>query len=115
MRWDYHDMGAWVAMTLMMVLFSGLILAAAASFVASVRRDGGNEPLSLSPEETLARRLASGEIRQEEYRALSDELRSRPRRGHRRPALFNLLAEMKGVDPRSTLLCGDEHAAAVWL
>jgi putative membrane protein len=64
MMWDYYDQSTWVWMTLMMILFWGGLIAVAILLVRgfSSPRRGGDEAI-----ETLRRRLAAGEITQEEF------------------------------------------------
>jgi len=66
--------GWWIIMSLSMVVFWVLVIA---GIVALVNYFGKRESEE-TPEQTLARRLAAGEIDQEQYRALRDELRGRP-------------------------------------
>lgn len=63
----WHDMDGWnwVWMTTMMVLFWGVIIAAA---IVLVRRTGPTSTAPRdTPEDTLRQRLAQGEIDVEEY------------------------------------------------
>jgi len=80
--WGYHDggwWGWWLLMSLSMLAFWALVIV---GLVALVNWSGGKREADggarETPEQTLARRLASGEIDQEQYRALRDELRGRP-------------------------------------
>ena len=72
--WD-HDGGWWILMSVWMVVFWGLLIVGA---IILVNWLGENKRTRESPEETLRRRLASGEIDEERYRALLDELAGRP-------------------------------------
>ena len=80
MMWGYHDAGGWdggwwIAMWLMMVLFWAFVAAGAVWLFTSVRRNDRRDQFgSEAPEEILARRLAAGDISQEQYRTLRDEL-----------------------------------------
>jgi uncharacterized membrane protein len=75
MSGDYSG-GWWIVMWLSMAVFWALVIVAAVMLVGSFgsnTKKGGD-----SPDETLKRRLAVGEIDQEQYRALSDEIHGRP-------------------------------------
>lgn len=82
--WEYHDGGAWgwwLLMSLSMVVFWVLVIVGIVALVnwsGGKREADGGSGTRETPEQTLARRLASGEIDQEQYRALRDELRGRP-------------------------------------
>jgi uncharacterized membrane protein len=73
----YHDMdgGWWILMWVSMMAFWVFVVLAALWLVGGVRRR--DRDTAESPEELLARRLASGEIDAPRYRALRDELRAR--------------------------------------
>ncbi|HYM14473.1 MAG TPA: SHOCT domain-containing protein [Dehalococcoidia bacterium] len=81
MMWDAGGWGGgwWIAMWLSMILFWGGLIALAAWLFSGIGRGGARDDRSggEAPEETLARRLAAGEIDQEQYRAVRDELRGR--------------------------------------
>ena len=71
MWWDDGgwNAGAWVVMSLMMVVFWGGLIALAAWLVHTLRGDAGgsrSEPLR-RPEDVLAERFARGEIDEDEY------------------------------------------------
>lgn len=72
MYWGNGDWNwaAWLAMTVSMVLFWGLV---AWLVVSVVRQPGDTHP---SPEAVLGDRFARGEIDEEEYRRRRDALRS---------------------------------------
>lgn len=68
--WDHGWNGGWwgwLVMTMVMVAFWGLLIWGVAWF-ASSRRDSGPGAAGPSPEQILARRLARGEIDEQEYR-----------------------------------------------
>jgi putative membrane protein len=77
MMWDDGGGGWWwVWMAIWGVVFWALVIAgifALVNWLGSGRNDHRGE----SPEETLRRRLASGEIDEVRYRALLDELNGR--------------------------------------
>ena len=75
MMWGYDGGGWWIAMWLSMIVFWGLVIVGAFMLVNWF---GANKSQTDSPEETLKHRLAAGEIDQEQYRALRDELQGRP-------------------------------------
>ncbi len=75
MMWGDYSGGWWIVMGLSMVVFWSLVIAGAMMVVNS---SGTNKSQSDSPEETLKRRLAAGEIDVAQYRALRDELQGRP-------------------------------------
>lgn len=83
MMWGYDggaSWGWWLLMSISMVAFWTLVIV---GLVALVNWSGGGKRESdggagETPEQTLARRLASGEINQEQYRTIRDELRGRP-------------------------------------
>lgn len=85
MMWGYDNGVAWwgwLLMSLSMVVFWGLVIVGIFALVnwSGGRRDSGGDSREFrdTPEDTLARRLASGEIDQPTYRALRDELRGHP-------------------------------------
>lgn len=71
MFWTDHDLTGWgwVAMSVGMVVFWGLLIGLAVLLVRGLNRpsDLGGEPRP-SPERLLAERFARGEIDEEEYR-----------------------------------------------
>jgi len=75
MMWGSYDGGWWIVMWLSMAVFWGLVIVGAIMMVNSF---GRNTSQADSPEETLKHRLAAGEIDQEQYRVLRDELQGRP-------------------------------------
>jgi putative membrane protein len=80
MMWGYHDGGGWwIVMWMFMFIFWAFIALGVVWVVNSMRR--GDRRDVESPEELLARRLASGEIDEQQYRSLRDTLsgRTRPR------------------------------------
>jgi putative membrane protein len=71
MFWTDHDLTGWgwVAMTLSMVVFWGLLITLAVVLVRGLNRPAGQADGSRpSPERLLAERFASGEIDEDEYR-----------------------------------------------
>jgi uncharacterized membrane protein len=73
--WDYHDGDWWILMWIWMAVFWTLLIVGALTVAnwfaeAAKRRE--------SPDETLDRRLASGEIDHAQYRAVREELQNRP-------------------------------------
>ena len=64
MMWGYYDGWSWLWMAGMMVLFWGAIIALA---VWAIRSFGGPRHHGDEAMETLRKRLASGEIGQEEF------------------------------------------------
>lgn len=71
MYWgDYDPSGwGWVAMTLGMVVFWGLLITLAVVLVRGLNRPTGQERVSRpTPEQLLAERFARGEIDEDEYR-----------------------------------------------
>jgi uncharacterized membrane protein len=73
MMWD-NDGGAgwWIAMWLMMVVFWALVAATVVWVVSSLRSGARRD--AETPEATLARRLAAGEIDEAQYRSLRQTL-----------------------------------------
>lgn len=69
------DGGWWIWMSIWMIVFWGLVIVGVFA-IANWLRDSRQE--QESAEETLRRRLASGEIDEERYRVLLDELRGKP-------------------------------------
>ncbi len=71
MMWDNGwGTGQWVAMSLMMVLFWGLIIFAVVALVRSTRSEGhslSSPPLAHDARRILDERFARGEIDAEEY------------------------------------------------
>lgn len=73
MMWSGHGgwgTGEWIAMSLMMILFSGAVIALVVWLVHSVRSDRRADSVtpSKSPaDDVLAERYARGEIDDEEY------------------------------------------------
>jgi putative membrane protein len=76
MMWGDYSGGWWIVMWLSMAVFWGLVIVGAVLLVNSFSRN--DRPEGDSPDETLKRRLARGEIDQEQYRVLSDEIHGRP-------------------------------------
>jgi putative membrane protein len=75
MWWDGNwEWGAWLAMTLLMLAFWGIVAWA----VVAVVRDGTapGSVASSDPERVLAERFAAGEIDRDEYRERLETLRS---------------------------------------
>jgi putative membrane protein len=71
MFWTDHDLTGWgwVAMTLSMVVFWGLLITLAVVLVRGLNRPAGKADGSRpSPERLLAERFARGEIDEDEYR-----------------------------------------------
>lgn len=64
MMWGYNDGGSWLLMATMMVLFWGGIIVLA---IWAIRAFSGSKPTGDVAMETLRRRLASGELSQEEF------------------------------------------------
>lgn len=72
MYWDHGSWGAgdWLAMSLMMVVFWGAVIALVVWLVRSARSDQRTErpaPPAPSADEVLAERFARGEIDDEEF------------------------------------------------
>lgn len=71
MGWDPGGWGAgeWLAMTLMMVVFWGALIALVVSLVRSFRRDQetGTTPALTHADDVLAERFARGEIDEDEF------------------------------------------------
>src|ERR1700674_2218501 len=72
---DYTG-GWWIIMWLSMAVFWSLVIVSVVMLVNSF--GSNNKPDEDSPDETLRRRLATGEIDQEQYQVLSDEIHGRP-------------------------------------
>ena len=72
--WEYHDGGWWIVMWLSMAIFWGLLIIGVLTLANWFTK---GETRGDSAEDILSRRLAVGEIDQEQYRALRDELRHR--------------------------------------
>ncbi len=72
MMWGDYDAGWWIVMWLSMLVFWGLVIA---GIVIAVNSIATNRTKADSSEETLRQRLAAGEIDQEQYRTLREELR----------------------------------------
>jgi putative membrane protein len=71
MFWTDHDLTGWgwVAMTLSMVVFWGLLITLAVVLVRGLNRAAGQaDGPRPSPERLLAERFARGEIDEDEYR-----------------------------------------------
>lgn len=78
--WWWHGgwgWGAWLAMSLAMVVFWGLLLW---GIITIARSASGDPPPGGDPERILAERFARGEIDEDEYRRRLDTLRSPARR-----------------------------------
>jgi len=73
-HWHDMDGGDWAWMTSMMVLFWGLVAVAAIALIH--RTSVGDSNSQSTPEETLRRRLANGEIDVEEYQHRLEGLRA---------------------------------------
>lgn len=69
-RWDGYGMNVWgfALMTVSMVLFWALIIAAMVALVRYVGRTGRVERGTVSAEDLLRERFARGEIDEDEYR-----------------------------------------------
>lgn len=74
MMWDNNatwNTGEWIAMSLMMVAFWGLLIVAVVAFIRWSRRDAAT-PRTASSQETaeqlLANRFARGDLDEEDYR-----------------------------------------------
>jgi putative membrane protein len=79
MFWTDHDLTGWgwVAMTLSMVVFWGLLITLAVVLVRGLNRPAGQaDGPRPSPERLLAERFARGEIDEEEYQRRLTALRS---------------------------------------
>ncbi|MGW2519607.1 SHOCT domain-containing protein [Streptomyces sp. NPDC001617] len=87
MFWIDHDLSGWgwFGMSLSMIVFWGLIIAAAVLLFRTVNRPPEHtgastappaSPVSGTPEQLLAERFARGEIDEEEYRRRFEVLRS---------------------------------------
>ena len=76
MMWGDYSGGWWIGMWLSMAVFWALIIVGAVVLAKSL--GGNNKTGDDSPDEMLKHRLAAGEIDQEQYRALSDEIHGRP-------------------------------------
>ena len=77
MYWTDHDLTGWdwVAMSVGMVVFWGLLITLAVVLVRGLNRPTGDGASSRpSPERMLAERFARGEIDEEEYRRRLDTL-----------------------------------------
>lgn len=74
MMWDDNgtwNTGDWVAMSLMMVIFWGLLVVAVVAFVRWSRRDAATSRTASPPEtaeQLLANRFARGDLDEEDYR-----------------------------------------------
>ncbi|AQT76976.1 hypothetical protein B1K54_32275 [Streptomyces sp. fd1-xmd] len=73
MFWHVHDVsgwGGWFAMSAGMVLFWGLIITAAVVLFRALDRphEDMHTPAAPTPEHILARRLARGEVDEDEYK-----------------------------------------------
>ena len=77
MMWGDYSGGWWIVMWPSMAVFWSLVIVGALVLVNSFSRNKASED---PPDETLKRRLAAGEIDQEQYRVLSDEIHGRPHR-----------------------------------
>ena len=71
----YGDGGWWIVMWISMAIFWGLLIIGVLTIV-NWFGDGGRR--LESPDVTLDRRLAAGEIDQTQYRALREELQRHP-------------------------------------
>jgi putative membrane protein len=80
--WDGYGVGVWglVVMTVSMVLFWALIIAAIVALVRYLARTGQAERGADAAEEILAERFARGDIDDEEYRRRLQALSERGRR-----------------------------------
>ena len=83
---DYHDMGWgdgwWIVMWVMMATFWIVVVGAAVALFVALTRDRHRDETPERPEDTLARRLAAGDIDEMTYRRLRDEITG----GHAPPA-----------------------------
>ena len=79
--WGYHDGGWWIGMMAWMLIFWLAVIFTIVWVVAERWRNGGGDE---APEAILARRLALGEIDEEQYHRLGDEIRTRGRAGGNR-------------------------------
>jgi putative membrane protein len=70
MFWTDHDLTGWgwVAMTVGMAVFWGLLIALAVVLVRGLNRPADHSGQRPSPERVLAERFARGEIDEDEYR-----------------------------------------------
>lgn len=71
MYWTDHDPSGWgwLAMTVGMVVFWGLLITLAVVLVRALNRPAGPDPGQRpTPEQLLAERFARGEIDEDEYR-----------------------------------------------
>lgn len=79
MMWWYGGTGwgGWLAMSLMMVLFWGLIIFGGIAAWRAIGRGGNQRPADeRSPEQLLDERFARGELSEDEYRHRRELLRS---------------------------------------
>ncbi len=69
MDWGNSGWGAgdWAAMSTVMIVFLGALIALALWVVRSARNDGGSSRSAASPDALLAERFARGEIDGEEF------------------------------------------------
>ena len=69
MMWGYYDGWNWLWMAPMMILFWGAIIALAFLVIRSLGSRGNNQPIDV-----LRRRLANGEITQDEFEKIRKAL-----------------------------------------
>ena len=74
MEWDG---GWWIAMWILMATFWILLVGGAVALFVALTGDRSRGEPAEQPEDTLARRLASGEIDEPTYHRLSDEIAGR--------------------------------------
>lgn len=78
MFWNGHwSWGNWVAMSLMMIVFWVFVVGAAVTLLRALRRPRDNAA-GADPQQILDRRLARGEITDEEFRHRGELLRASP-------------------------------------
>jgi uncharacterized membrane protein len=71
MMWDYNDSGSWLWMAAMMLVVLGLVIALGVFAIRAIGPKSSDQALDL-----LRRRLAGGEITQDEFEKTRKALQS---------------------------------------
>jgi putative membrane protein len=80
MWWDHQGWGTghWIAMTVMMLVFWGGLIALVVWLIRSMRNDRPAPPRARTADDMLAERFAKGEIEEDEFLRRRELLHSAP-------------------------------------